>query len=240
MAPYETVGEEPHSGLVTDLKGLQHDLGHVSSIATTGDAKVTIGKAAFAADEPILNKISGGFVFSDKAPNFEAELTALEHDAGHVSSVILRGARPATLSLTSTEAAADETILGKIDSPYVLDVTSANRTLTTGHGSKLIIRDAAGDDTITRGRTSETFVFDKGFGRATVTDASRHWKGTTHDVADFATSEFRNFAALLKDATFAGGVTTITTGDDRLVLDGFSGKSAFLAGDRLGDFKFFS
>ena len=58
------------------------------------------------------------------------------------------------------------------------------------------------------------------------------------DVIDFAASEFANFQALFGHAAFANGVTTITSGADRLTLDGFASAAALIAGNTAGDFAF--
>src|ERR1700722_16888060 len=226
------------ANIQAELAALKTDVAHVSSITATGTAKVTVSKTAFVADESVLNKITGGFVLSDTAANFQTELTPLEADVGHVSSVHFTNATPPTLSLTSTVATADKTLLGKITSAYVLDVASAGATVTTGHGAGLTIHDVPGHDTITGGGNDETFVFGSGFGTATITDAAAHWTGASHDVIDFAKSEFASFQALLGDATFAHGAATITKGADHLTLDGFASAAALSAGNTAGDFKF--
>src|SRR3984957_4830524 len=123
------------ANIQAELSALETDVAHVSSITAMGATKVTVNKTAFVADESVLNKTTGGFVLSDTAANFQTELTPLEADVGHVSSVHFTNATPPTLSLTSTVATAANTLLGKITSAYVLDVASAGATVTTGHGA---------------------------------------------------------------------------------------------------------
>ena len=228
------------ANIETALASLESDAAHVSSIVSTS-GKVTVGATEFPADETALNLVKNGFVFSGAAAIVEtaANLTALQADVAHISSIQLTGTGTHTLTVTATEATKDAGAIGKIAAPYVLDVAhSATVTVTTGHGSGLKITDVKGTDTISGDGTSETFVFAKGFGHATITDAHSHWTGATHDIIDFAKSEFANFTALLADATYSASGTTIVSGSDHLVIDGITSKTALTAADTLGDFKF--
>lgn len=87
------------------------------------------------------------------------------------------------------------------------------------------------------GGASETFVFKSAFGHATIADAHSHWTGAPHDIIDFATSEFANFAALFSDSTFSASGTRITKGTDHFVIEGITSKTGLTAANVLGDFK---
>ena len=220
----------------TALASLAADA-HIGSIALTGGT-LTETVAQFTADKAALNKVAGGFGIADTAAHFLTGLTPLQDDVSRIRAVQFTDAAPPTLTLGSAVAAADQALLAKITSPYVLNVVSAGATVTTGHGSGLTIHDVAGNDTITGGGGNETFLFGSGFGTATITDAAAHWTGAGHDVIDLAASEFANFQALLGDASFASGVASITAGSDHLTLDGFSSAAALIAGNAAGDFGF--
>src|ERR1700722_15238813 len=80
------------ANIQAELSALKTDVAHVSSITAMGATKVTVNKTTFVADESVLNKITGGFVLSDTAANIQAELSALETDVAHVSSITAMGA----------------------------------------------------------------------------------------------------------------------------------------------------
>ncbi len=236
----KVVGGFAVSDLATNVQAALASLSadaHIASIVAT-DGTLTETVAQFTADKAALNKVVGGFNISDTSAHFLAALTPLQADVSHIRAVQFTDASPPTLTLGATGAAADQALLGRITSSYVLNVVSAGATVTTGHGSGLTIHDVVGNDTITGGGSDETFIFGSSFGTATVTDAAAHWTGAGHDVIDFAESEFAGFRALLADATFANGVATITAGSDHLTLDGFSSAAALIAGNAAGDFSF--
>jgi hypothetical protein len=210
---------------------------HITAIATT-DGTLSESVTQFTADKAALNKVVGGFNISDTSAHFLAALTPLEADVSHIRAVQFTDAGPPTLTLGAPGATADQALLAKITSSYVLNVVSMGATVTTGHGSGLMIHDVAGNDTITGGGSQETFIFGSGFGTATITDTAAHWTGAGHDVIDLAASEFADFQALLADSTFTNGVAMITANADHLTLDGFSSAAALIAGNAAGDFSF--
>ena len=90
---------------------------------------------------------------------------------------------------------------------------------TTGHGNDLTIHDKPSADTITGGGSGENFVFDAGFGSATLTDFHDHLTGSTHDTVTLPLSEFHTINDLLNDAKPSGTSLIITSGSDHLTLD---------------------
>jgi hypothetical protein len=84
---------------------------------------------------------------------------------------------------------------------------------------------SVGDDVMTGGGSSETFVFNPIFGSDKITDFAAHDSGGSHDTISLSTTDFANFAIVLNDATASGaggGNTTIvsTTTHDALTLNG--------------------
>ena len=93
---------------------------------------------------------------------------------------------------------------------------------TTGHGNDLTIHDIKGVDSITGGGSGEDFVFDAGFGSATLTDFHDHLTGSTHDTVTL--SHFRSSAQHCTrcshdDATKSGTSVIISSGSDHLTLE---------------------
>ena len=112
-------------------------------------------------------------------------------------------------------------MLKKITGAYVLDVhnTTNGSWTTTGHGNDLTIHDIKGEDTITGGGSGEDFVFNSGFGHATLVDFHDHLTGSTHDTVTLPLSEFHTINDLLNDAKPSGTSLIITSGSDHLTLD---------------------
>ena len=61
-----------------------------------------------------------------------------------------------------------------------------------------------GDDVMTGGGSSETFVFNPIFGADKITDFAAHDSGASHDTISLSTTDFANFSAVLHDATASG------------------------------------
>ncbi len=185
---------------------------------TSGAVSVSVGK--FEKYENVLNEISAGFSISDSSTKVQPELSALEADVAHINSISFTNASP-VIQITAAEKTADAGALAKISSAYILDVQSATGSwTTTGHGNDLTIHDIKGKDTITGGGSGEDFVFNAGFGSATLIDFHDHLTGSTHDTVTLASSEFgSSITALLHDdATKSGTSVIISKGSDHLTL----------------------
>ena len=144
----------------------------------------------------------------------------LEADVAQINSIHFTNASPA-IKVTAAEATADADVLAKITGSYALDVHNTNGSwTTTGHGNDLTIQDIKGVDLITGGGSGEDFVFNSGFGSATLTDFHNHLTGSTHDTVTLALSEFHTIHALLHDdATKSGTSVIISSGSDHLTLE---------------------
>ncbi len=80
------------------------------------------------------------------------------------------------------------------------------------------------DDKMTGGGSGETFVFNQGYGRDTVTDLYAHLSGAGHDTVSVATSDFADFAALLANTQTVGGNAVLSgrTDGDQITLLGMT------------------
>ena len=94
---------------------------------------------------------------------------------------------------------------------------SAHNDTLAGDGNANILNGLAGNDVITGNGGSDTlygnsgadsFVFNAGFGRDTVADFVA--TGTGHDMIDFSTSVFANFAAVQSHMAQVGADVVIT------------------------------
>lgn len=220
------------SVLSGNLDGLQDDVGHINSVtANAGSGTITGTVANFTRDKALLDKVVGGFNVSDASATVSSALDALQADVSHINAVGLTNANP-VISATAAQATADAGILAKISSPYVLDVTNPNGSMTiTGHGNGLQIHDVGTSSTLTGGGSSETFVFDPGFGSATITDFGSHLTGTGYDSISVASSDFANWSTLLSDAHSTNG------GADTTFTSTTTGASLTLAGVTLTNFQ---
>jgi hypothetical protein len=72
-----------------------------------------------------------------------------------------------------------------------------------------------GDDVMTGGGSSETFVLNAIFGADTITDLASHSSGAGHDTIDLSRADFSNFAAVLASATNSGGNAVLHTANDQ-------------------------
>jgi hypothetical protein len=203
-----------------NLENLLPHYVHIIGIDITSGT-VSVSAAKFKTDEKILNKITAGFSISDTSTNVQPELSALAADVAHINSIHFTNASP-VISLTAAEDTSDAGALAKIKSAYILDVQSTNGSwTTTGDGKDLTIHDIKGVDTITGGGSGETFVFDAGFGHATLTDFHDHLTGSTHDTVTLPSSEFGTSVTTMlhDDAKPSGTSVIISSGTDHLTLD---------------------
>jgi hypothetical protein len=205
-----------------NLENLLPEYVNIAAIDITSGA-VSVSAAKFKTDENVLNEISAGFSISDTSTKVQPELGALAADVTHINSISFTNPSP-VIKLTAAEATADAGALAQISSAYILDVQSTNGSWTTtgeGSGNDLTIHDIKGVDTITGGGTGENFVFNAGFGTATLTDFHNHLTGSTHDTVMLPSSEFGNsITALLHDDTKKSGTSVIiSSGSDHLTLE---------------------
>jgi Ca2+-binding RTX toxin-like protein len=96
--------------------------------------------------------------------------------------------------------------------------------------------DSLGNDRMTGGGASETFVFDPGFGADVVTDFAQHLSGAGADTISVSTSQFADFAALLAATRKSGANVVITAPnhDTITLLD----MTRSLVASHVGDFAF--
>jgi hypothetical protein len=96
--------------------------------------------------------------------------------------------------------------------------------------------DSLGNDRMTGGGTSETFVFDPGFGADVVADFSQHLAGAGADTISVSTSQFADFSALLAATRKSGANVVITAPnhDTITLLD----MTRSLVASHAGDFAF--
>uniref|UniRef100_UPI003F997594 hypothetical protein n=1 Tax=Rhodoblastus sp. TaxID=1962975 RepID=UPI003F997594 len=213
------------ANILANLAGLETDAGNINAVTSTSGV-VSVNAATFLADQTILNKFSGGFAVVDTGANIQAQIGALENDAGPITSVTLSdstSATPDVLSLSTASAASDAAILAKITSPYVLAEPNSGGTTLVGSGSGLIIQVNAGDTLVTGGGAGDTFDFSAQFGAAQITDFAKYWSAANPDTISLSTSDFANWATLLADGHQVGANTVFTAADGAsLTLDGMA------------------
>jgi len=119
----------------------------------------------------------------------------------------------------------------------MLDGGAGDDQLSGGDGDDLLLGGSGadsldgggGDDTLTGGAGADSFVFTSGFGLDTITDFTQG-----DDLLVFTGLGFADFEALMDvaEVVFVGGHTTMSLGDDTLVVIGLSaeefGASDFL------------
>jgi hypothetical protein len=218
------------------LGNLEADASHITTITAT-DVPVQIGAGKFIPDETVINKIVGGFDVLGLSANIGANFDAFEADISHIDSVAFADPSAPVLNLTQTQVTNDASLLAKITSSYVLNASSTGATTTTGHGNDLMITAApGGNDTITGGGSSESFVFGANFGVDTIVDFSSHLASPGADTITLPAAEFTNFTTMFtNDTTFSGGNAIIQAGGDQLTIDGMTSTTLMAA---QGDFKF--
>jgi hypothetical protein len=79
--------------------------------------------ASFQTSQSALNQVAGGFSIVDSLANVQANLAALQADAGHINAVTLTGG---TISVNAATFAADRAILDKIVGGFAVADTGAN------------------------------------------------------------------------------------------------------------------
>jgi hypothetical protein len=212
------------ANILANLAALEADAGNINAVTPT-DGVASVNVATFVADQTVLNKFAGGFAVVDTGANIQAQIDAMEQDAGAITSVTMsdtKAASPVVLSLSTAEAANDAAILAKIAAPYVLDVNSASGATVTGHGSGLTIDIGAGGGvsgptgtttTITGGGKGDTFYFSANFGAAQITDFEPYVNGATPDTISLSTTDFANWSTLLADGHASGNTTTFVAAD---------------------------
>jgi hypothetical protein len=204
-----------------NLENLLPEYVNIKAVDITSGA-VSVSVSKFETYENVLNEISGGFSISDLSTKVQPELGALQADVANINSIHFTNPSPPAITVTAAERTADAGVLAKITGAYILDVHNANGSwTTTGHGNDLTIHDIKGVDTITGGGSGENFVFNAGFGTATLTDFHNHLTGSTHDTVMLPSSEFGNsITALLHDDTKKSGTSVIiSSGSDHLTLE---------------------
>ena len=72
-----------------------------------------------------------------------------------------------------------------------------------------------GDDVMTGGGASETFVLNAIFGADTITDLASHASGAGHDTISLSRADFSDFAAVMASATNSGGNAVLHTANDQ-------------------------
>jgi hypothetical protein len=225
-----------------NFAALEADAGHIDAVTLTSGA-ISVNAATFAADQAVLNEIIGGFAVADTGANIQAQIGALEQDAGAIKSVTLSDSTagsPDVLTLTAANVAADAAALGKIVSPYVLDATSAASATLTGFGAGLTIAIGAGVGTVTGGAAGDVFYFSSKFGATEITDFSKYSASSRPDTISLSTSDFANWSTLLADGRQLGANTVFTATDGcSLTVDGVSLTSLQHASPALqAEFKF--
>jgi hypothetical protein len=213
-----------------NLAALNADNAHVISITPrSGSGAVSESVADFAANRAVLDKIVGGFAISDTAANVQANIAALQSDAGAINAIKLTdstAAAPAVISLSASAAASDAATLAEITSPFVLATNSNGTTALIGHGNGLTIAVDAGDTTVTGGGVHEILDFSPHFGSTTVTDFATHYADYLHDTISLSTSDFADWSTLVADghASGAGGTDTtfLAANGDSLTIAGVS------------------
>ncbi len=227
----------------TNLDALETDAAGDINTVTPTSGVISVNAVTFVADQAILNKFAGGFAVVDTGANIQAQIGALENDAGPITTVTMSdstAASPDVLSLSAVSAASDAAILAKIAQPYVLDVTGSSGTTVTGHGSGLTLDVAAGDTMVTGGAKGDTFYFSAHFGATQITDFGQYEANATPDAISLSTTDFANWATLLADGHQSGANTVFTAADgasltlDNVSLSGLQHASAALQ----AEFKF--
>ncbi len=104
-------------------------------------------------------------------------------------------------------------------------------TLSGGAGNDRLIG-GAGNDSLYGGAGADSFVFDKGFGKDTITGFVA--TGAGHDTINFSTAAFANFAAVKSHMVQSGANVSITyDGSNAITLKGVT-----LASLSAADFSF--
>ncbi len=108
--------------------------------------------------------------------------------------------------------------LGK---PLVVATNNGDGTHTVTANANGQVLYSAGNDTLTGGGSSETFVYLPGSGRDVVTDFQAAGQG--HDVLDLSNTHLNTLAQVLNSTTVSGGTATIHVNrQDTITLDGVS------------------
>ncbi|MFM8701490.1 MAG: calcium-binding protein, partial [Hyphomicrobiales bacterium] len=97
-----------------------------------------------------------------------------------------------------------------------LDGLAGNDALNGGAGLDRLIG-GAGNDMLLGGTESDTFVFAAGFGKDTIVDFNAA-TGVNHDVLEFSTAVFANWAALLAATTQVGTDLVITQNASNTII----------------------
>ncbi|RBP16731.1 hypothetical protein DFR50_1048, partial [Roseiarcus fermentans] len=104
------------------------DASHITAITASGGT-VTVGNGVFAADQPALDTIAGGFAISGRASVLNGNLDGLEADQAHIDSVTAKGG---AITVTIAQFAADRPLLDKVVGGVVVSDSAAN--IATGLG----------------------------------------------------------------------------------------------------------
>jgi hypothetical protein len=95
-----------------------------------------------------------------------------------------------------------------------------HNTIGFADGQTLVSR---GDDLFTGGGAGETFVFNRIYGHAEITDFGTHLAGAGHDTISLPAAEFADFNAMLAATHDVGANAVIESSDgDSVVLDNVS------------------
>jgi hypothetical protein len=124
-----------------NLTGLLADSAHINAV-TLIDGALSVDAATFRADQPLLNAIVGVFNVADTAAHVQADLAALQADAGHIGAITATGG-PVSVSVATFLA--DQAVLNKIVGGFEIVDTAANIQANL----KALNADAAHIDTVT-------------------------------------------------------------------------------------------
>uniref|UniRef100_UPI0025D15636 hypothetical protein n=1 Tax=uncultured Rhodoblastus sp. TaxID=543037 RepID=UPI0025D15636 len=205
--PFHLAISDTAANIQNGIGALVANTSHIGSITASG-GPASFSTAVFAADQPTLNKIVGGFGIKDTAAKVSGSLDALQGDVADIASIKFSDASPPTLNISSAQLSADAAALAKIASPYILDVANASGSSSyIGYGNGLVFNIGGGTtSTIKGGGLNESFVFAAGFKAATISEFATHNGVAANDTISLAKSDFADWATLLSDAhTGAGG-----------------------------------
>jgi hypothetical protein len=211
------------------LNALEADNANIGGITLTDStakarATITLTSAQVSQDAAILAKITSPYILaiSSASSAVPAMLPAAQSNTANVASTAnvapgtvttsAASAPAATITLTAAQVAQDGGVLANINSPFVLDTTSASGTSVTGYGNNLKIAVGSGDTVVTGGGNDETFVFASHFGTTRITDfAANANNAALRDIVSLSTTDFANWATLISDGHASGASNADTT-----------------------------
>ncbi|WP_170153050.1 AIDA repeat-containing protein, partial [Roseiarcus fermentans] len=115
------IGAYLTASVATGPSALALDASHITAITASGGT-VTVGNGVFAADQPALDKIVGGFAISGRASVLNGNLDGLEADQARIDSVTAKGG---AITATIAQFTADQPLLDKVVGGFVVSDTAA-------------------------------------------------------------------------------------------------------------------